>query len=261
MKLPLYTINAFATKPFTGNPAAVCPLDDWLEVDLMQAIAAQNNLAETAFVVKTAPAHYKIRWFTPSVEVPLCGHATLASAFALKTEQGERADLITFESQSGPLSVQCQKDGYTLDLPSQAASRAATPEWLIGALGANPVEFHQAEFALAVFPNEAIVSALEPDFSQFPSDSSSNLIVTAPGDQTDFVSRFFAPAYGIDEDPVTGAAHCILTPYWSKRLKRSSRLSARQLSKRGGELTCALEGNRVLITGSAQLYSTATLHI
>lgn len=260
MKLPLLTINAFASSPFTGNPAAVCPLQDWLEDSLMQAIAAQNNIAETAFIVKTGPGHYKIRWFTPMVEVPLCGHATLASAFALKNCLGETAQLITFDSQSGPLRVTCDGERLTLDFPSQPPKAAATPDWFIETFGANPTEFHQSAYNLAVFPSEEIVAALEPDFAILRKTPRSNVIVTAPGKDCDFVSRFFASADGIDEDPVTGSAHCILTPYWSKRLKKNT-LRAKQISKRGGEILCQLSGDRVLLGGSAKLYSEAMISI
>lgn len=260
MKLPLITVNAFATEPFSGNPAAVCMLEDWLEDSLMQAIAAQNNIAETAFLVKSASGSYRIRWFTPAVEVPLCGHATLASAFALKTVFGETADAIAFESQSGPLSVVCEADRYTLDFPNQAPKPIATPAWFVAAFGANPTEFHQSAYALAIFPSQEIVAALDPDLAQLRRTKGTNVIVSAPGANHDFVSRFFAPADGIDEDPVTGSAHCILTPYWAKRLGKT-KLRAKQISARGGELVCELRGDRVLIGGNAQLYSEATIFL
>ncbi|MBK1876738.1 PhzF family phenazine biosynthesis protein [Pelagicoccus mobilis] len=260
MKLPLFTINAFADAPFTGNPAAVCPLEEWLETDLLQSIAAQNNLAETAFFVKRGPGHYHIRWFTPAVEVPLCGHATLASAFVLKNVLGEDAQTLHFDSQSGPLSVESAGDRLTLNFPSQLPKAAPTPDWFVNVFGANPIEFHQSEYALAIFPNQEIVSQLEPDLPLLAKVPNSNVIVSAPGDKHDFVSRFFAPGDGIDEDPVTGSAHCILTPYWAKRLKKTQ-LTARQISKRGGELNCELQEDRVLISGSAQLYAQATIYV
>ncbi|EDY82668.1 phenazine biosynthesis protein PhzF family [Verrucomicrobiia bacterium DG1235] len=260
MKLPLLTINAFASEPFTGNPAAVCPLDDWLDDSLLQAIAAQNNIAETAYIVKTGPGNYKIRWFTPAVEVPLCGHATLASAFALNTCLGETAEKITFDSKSGPLHVDCHDELLTLDFPAQPAKPTATPDWFVNAFGANPVEFHKAAYSLAVFPSEKIVAALEPDFSILQKTPNSNVIVTAPSKRYDFISRFFAPASGIDEDPVTGSAHCTLTPYWANRLKKNA-LRAKQISKRGGEVDCELTGDRVLLSGKAQLYSQAMIHV
>ncbi|MDQ8197154.1 PhzF family phenazine biosynthesis protein [Pelagicoccus enzymogenes] len=260
MKLPLITVNAFATQAFSGNPAAVTLLDAWLEDSLMQAIAAQNNIAETAFLLKSGPASYHIRWFTPAVEVPLCGHATLASAFALRECFGEKAESITFQSLSGPLSVTCKGETYTLDFPSQPPSAAPTPDWFINAFGANPIEFHQSAYSLAIFPSQEIVAALDPDFPLLAKTKGSNVIVSAPGNEHDFVSRFFAPADGIDEDPVTGSAHCILTPYWAKRLKKS-KLTARQISPRGGELLCDLAGDRVRITGKALLYSEATIYV
>ncbi|MDQ8181769.1 PhzF family phenazine biosynthesis protein [Pelagicoccus sp. SDUM812005] len=260
MKLPLITVNAFASQPFSGNPAAVTLLDDWLEDATLQAIAAQNNIAETAFLLKTGPGAYKIRWFTPAVEVPLCGHATLASAFALRERFGENSLRITFESKSGPLAVDCDGNSYTLDFPSQPPQAAPTPNWFLNAFGAHPIEFHQSAFSLALFPSQEIVAALEPDFALLSKTKGSNVIVSAPGEQHDFISRFFAPADGINEDPVTGSAHCILTPYWAKRLGKTT-LRARQISPRGGELRCQLAGDRVLISGQAQLYSEATIHI
>ncbi len=260
MKLPLITVNAFASAPFTGNPAAITLLEDWLDDATMLAIAAQNNLAETAFLLKRSPGNYKIRWFTPSVEVPLCGHATLASAFALSEFFGETANQVHFESKSGPLSVRVDGSLFTLDFPSQPPKPVSTPNWFLNAFGANPVEFHKSAYSLAIFPSEEIVAALEPDLSLLAKTKGSNVIVSAPGQTHDFVSRFFAPADGIDEDPVTGSAHCILTPYWAKRLKTTT-LQARQISPRGGELQCELAGDRVLISGHAQLYSEATIHV
>lgn len=260
MQLKLYTINAFSDLPFSGNPAAICLLDEWLDASLMQAIAAQNNLAETAFLVKNAPGSYQIRWFTPSVEVPLCGHATLASAFVLKNHLGEVADLITFDSKSGPLRVSSYENLITLDFPCDSLKPSSVPNWFTNAFGANPVEFYSSSYSLAIFPSQEIVTALDPDLASLAKTPNSNVIVSAPGDDCDFVSRFFAPADGIPEDPVTGSAHCILTPYWAKRLKKKA-LSARQISSRGGELRCELSGDRVLISGKASLYSVATIHV
>lgn len=260
MKLPLITINAFTNTPFSGNPAAVTLIDDWLDDSLMQAIAAQNNIAETAFLVRKAPGHYKIRWFTPAVEVPLCGHATLASAFALKECFGETENTISFDSKSGELAVRCCDGTYTLDFPNQAPHPAPTPSWFVNAFGANPSEFHKSAYSLAIFPSQEIVAALEPDFALLAKTKDSNVIVSAPGKDHDFVSRFFAPADGIDEDPVTGSAHCILTPYWAKRLKKN-KLTARQISPRGGELICELAKDRTLISGHARLYSEATITV
>lgn len=260
MKLPLITVNAFSDEPFSGNPAAVTLLDNWLDDTLMQSIAAQNNIAETAFLIKVAPGSYQIRWFTPKVEVPLCGHATLASAYVLNRFYDEAATSIAFDSKSGPLSVSQDGENYTLNFPSQPPSPISTPSWFINAFGANPVEFYQSAYALAIFPSQEIVAALEPDFALLARTKGSNVVVSAPGQNHDFVSRFFAPADGIDEDPVTGSAHCILTPYWAKRLMKES-LQARQISKRGGELRCQLSGDRVLITGQAQVYSEATIYV
>ena len=260
MELPLYIVNAFADAPFTGNPAAVCPIDTWLDDALMQAIAAQNNLAETAFVVPIGPGAYHIRWFTPAVEVPLCGHATLAAAHVLRAFRSECASRLRFASKSGDLFVDCGASSYTLDFPSDPPRRAPLPDWFPACFGANPLEFHHAGYFLAVFDRQEIVAALEPDFRQLGKLPRTCVIATAPGKSHDFVSRFFAPSEGIDEDPVTGSAHCILTPYWSRRLKKA-RLSARQISSRGGELSCELSGDRALISGRALTYSVGAIHV
>ncbi|MBC2606461.1 PhzF family phenazine biosynthesis protein [Pelagicoccus albus] len=260
MKLKLYTVDAFASVPFTGNPAAICVLDQWLDDSLMQSIAAQNNLAETAFLVAKGTASYDIRWFTPLTEVPLCGHATLASAFVLKNCLNEQAEVINFDCASGPLKVEVSDQLLTLDFPSKAASATKIPDWVSNGLGAIPIEFYQSHYSMAVFPSEEIVAAIEPDFAYLSKISDSTIIITAPGKGHDFVSRFFAPAFGVDEDPVTGSAHCILIPFWAKRLKKSE-LHAKQISLRGGELYCKDQGDRVKIGGTARLYSEATIHV
>ncbi|MDQ8203525.1 PhzF family phenazine biosynthesis protein [Pelagicoccus sp. SDUM812003] len=261
MELALYTVNAFADKPFTGNPAAVCPLQKWLPDETMQAIAAQNNLAETVFFTPNQDGSYQIRWFTPAREVPLCGHATLASAFALCEVMGRTdAEQIVFHSRSGRLGVSRQGVRYTLDFPTQPPHSEATPSWFTSVFGANPSEFYGGPYKMAVFSSQKIIEAIEPDLSQMARIAGSTCIVTAPGDDHDFVSRFFAPFDGIDEDPVTGSAHCMLTPYWSKRLGKT-KLRARQISRRGGEVGCELKGERVAISGQAGLYSKATIFV
>ncbi len=258
MKLPLYQVDAFASQVFRGNPAAVVPLDRWLEAGLMQSIAAENNLAETAFFVRGD--HPAIRWFTPRVEVDLCGHATLASAFTLfeRLEPGRTA--VTFGSKSGPLTVTRAGDLIALEFPVRAPRPIPAPPGLAEALGATPRETHQAYHPLAVFETEEDVRALRPDMAKLLAFGGDAVIVTAPGKSVDFVSRFFGPAIGIPEDPVTGAAHCTLTPYWSKRLGKP-KLHAHQVSERGGELWLEDRGERVMISGRAVMYLEGTITV
>jgi predicted PhzF superfamily epimerase YddE/YHI9 len=252
-----FQVDAFAEKIFTGNPAAVCPLREWLPAPLMQSIAAENNLAETAFFVPQG-ADFALRWFTPTVEVPLCGHATLASAFVLMTALERDRKRVTFHSQSGPLSVARDGDLYTLDFPARPPLATSPPPELVRAIGGEPRVWYKASYWLAVFESQTAVAALRPDFAALRAHD--NVIVTAPGDTHDFVSRFFAPANGIDEDPVTGSAHCTLTPYWSQRLARP-KLHARQISARGGEVWVEMRGERVGISGHAVLVKTGELHL
>ncbi len=253
MKLPYYEVSAFATNPFGGNPAGVCPLDAWLPDSVLQGIAANNNLAETAFTVPRGD-DFELRWFTPTIEMDLCGHATLAAAFVLFNERGLRANEVRFHSRSGLLTVTRTNDLLTLDFPSRPATVSAMPEALIRGLSAKPREVLKARDYLAVFANEAEVRALNPDFAVLKTLDCLGIIATAPGSDCDFVSRFFAPGAGVDEDPVTGSAHCTLIPYWAERLGKT-KLLARQVSKRGGELVCELASGRVQISGRAILYS------
>ncbi len=252
MKLPYYEVSAFATNPFGGNPAGVCPLESWLPDATLQSIAANNNLAETAFTVPRGN-DYELRWFTPTVEIDLCGHATLAAAFILFNERGLRADEVRFHSRSGVLTVARANDLLTLDFPSRLTVACAVPDTLIRGLGAKPREVLKARDYLAVFVNEAEVRALKPDFAMLKTLDCLGIIATAPGSDCDFVSRFFAPGTGVDEDPVTGSAHCTLIPYWSQRLGKT-KLFARQVSQRRGELFCDLADDRVRIGGHATLY-------
>lgn len=252
MRLPLYQVDAFTSKLFGGNPAAICPLECWLPDSLLQSIAAENNIAETAFFVKEADG-YRIRWFTPAVEVDLCGHATLAAAYVLLECLGLPADHITFNSRSGPLTVHRQAYLYTLDFPSRPGASVPISDALSAALGRAPEAAYQARDLLCVFPSEADVAALRPDMKALAALPHFAIIATAPGHHCDFVSRFFAPAQGIDEDPVTGSAHCTLTPYWAARLNKPQ-LSAKQISTRGGDLLVELAGDRVKISGRAVLY-------
>jgi PhzF family phenazine biosynthesis protein len=265
MQIPLYQIDAFADGPFTGNPAAVCPLESWLPEDVMQAIAAENNLSETAFFVAQGEG-YRLRWFTPSTEVDLCGHATLASAYVVFRWLRPERRTITFQTQeAGPLTVARDGELLALDFPSRPPQPCAMSEPLVAALGQRPAALLAARDYLAVYESADDVAALAPDFAGIAALDRFAVIVTAPGPGAevggiDFVSRFFAPARGVDEDPVTGSAHCTLIPYWAGRLAKP-RLAARQLSRRGGTLACALDGDRVTIAGRAVPYLEGTITV
>jgi PhzF family phenazine biosynthesis protein len=253
MKVPYFHLDAFASAIFRGNPAGVCALDSWLSDATLQNIAAENNLSETAFIVARGD-DFDLRWFTPTTEVDLCGHATLAAAFVLFTERGFRGYQVRFHSRSGLLTVIRAGDVLTLDFPSRPAATCAAPEALLRGLGATPADARKARDYLAVFANEAEVRALKPDFAALRTLDCLGIIATAPGIDCDFVSRFFAPSAGIDEDPATGSSHCTLIPYWAQRLGKT-KLFARQVSARGGEMHCQLTGDRVHIGGQAALYS------
>jgi PhzF family phenazine biosynthesis protein len=259
MKLPLYQVDAFSAQSFGGNPAAVVPLERWLDDRTLQAIAGENNLAETAFFVRE-PGGYRIRWFTPQVEVDLCGHATLAAAHVLFEHLESGLGEIAFASRSGTLRVVQQGGRLALDFPAMPGARRDPPAGLAEALGGAPRELLAAMDWMAVFETEAEVRALRPDFRALAAYETRGVIATAPGNDVDFVSRFFAPRVGVDEDPVTGSAHCMLVPFWAGRLERSS-LRARQISARGGELWCELKGDRVQIAGHAALYLQGTITI
>lgn len=252
MKLPYYEVSAFTTNPFGGNPAGVCPLAAWLPDTILQGIAANNNLAETAFTVPRGN-DFELRWFTPTVEMDLCGHATLAAAAVLFNECGVLGDEVRFHSHSGVLAVARNEDLLTLDFPSRPPVLSAAPEALIRGLGATPAEVFKARDYLALFSDEATVRALQPDFAALKTLDCLGIIVTVPGSGCDFVSRFFAPGAGVDEDPVTGSAHCTLIPFWAQRLGKT-KMFARQLSRRGGELICELAGARVRIGGRVTPY-------
>ena len=262
MKIPLYVIDAFTTRVFGGNPAAVCPLEAWLPDDVMQKIGQENNLSETAFFVRESEGAYGLRWFTPTIEVDLCGHATLASAFAIFNFLEASADAVTFNSRSGPLRVR-RGDGerLTLDLPARRAEACETPAALLDALGARPREVLRSPVDyLAVYDTEDEVRALRPDMTLLASLDALGVIATAPGSASDCASRYFAPAAGIPEDPVTGAAHCTLTPYWSEKLSKQE-IHALQVSARGGELFCEAANERVRISGHAVRYSEGFLYV
>lgn len=255
--LPLYIVNAFTESTFGGNPAAVVPLAEWLPDQTLQAIASQHNLSETAYLVRQAE-YWELRWFTPAKEVDLCGHATLASAHVLASELGAQGDM-AFETRSGRLVVSRHDDGLLeMDFPAIALTPAAAESAVAAALGCEIVESAKPVANpwqhLYRVADEATLLALEPDFSALAAAADHGVIVTAPGDHHDFVSRFFIPSLGINEDPVTGSAHCLLTPYWSMKLGKTV-LSARQCSARGGELRCELVGERVRLCGRALLYA------
>jgi PhzF family phenazine biosynthesis protein len=253
MKLPLFQVDAFAESLFKGNPAAVVPLENWLPDGLMQQIAMENNLSETAFFVPATDG-FEIRWFTPKTEVKLCGHATLATAHVIFKEAGYPNKEIIFSSKSGLLRVQKNEDKLQLDFPADTIRPVDAPNQIFQAIGKLPKEcFKGKTDYLLVFENEKQIREMTPAFSQLAKAQVRGVIVTAPGDQVDFVSRFFAPGVGVDEDPVTGSAHTSLTPYWAKRLGKT-RMIARQLSKRGGELTVSLLDDRVLIAGKTKTY-------
>lgn len=259
MKLPYYEVSAFTTNPFGGNPAGVCPLEAWLPNAVLLGIAANNNLAETAFTVPRGN-NFELRWFTPTVEMDLCGHATLAAASVLFHERGLGGNQVRFHSRSGLLTVTRTADLLTLDFPSRPPAPSVAPEALTRGLGATPKEVFKARDYLAVFSSAAEVRALQPNFAALKTLDCLGIIVTAPGTDCDFVSRFFAPGAGVDEDPVTGSAHCTLIPFWAQRLGKT-KLSARQVSVRGGELVCELVGERVRIGGRAVHYLRGEIQI
>jgi PhzF family phenazine biosynthesis protein len=254
MNLPIYWVDAFTDRTFGGNPAAVVPLDSWLDDSLLQRIANENGLSETAYFVRTGPARAELRWFTPAVEVDLCGHATLATAHVLYGELGQVESPVVFDTKSGPLSVARRGELLELDFPSRPAAPAEAPAELLSGLGLAPTEVLRSEkMWLCVYATEAQVRGLAPDFAALGLVVPGRIIPTAPGTDCDFVSRFFAPDAGIAEDPVTGSAHCTLVPYWAKRLGKS-KFHARQVSRRGGELWCELDGSRVRMAGKGVLY-------
>jgi predicted PhzF superfamily epimerase YddE/YHI9 len=262
MRIPLYQVDAFTDRLFGGNPAAVCPLAEWLPEATMQAIAAENNLAETAFFV-AQDAGYLLRWFTPTVEVDLCGHATLASGYVVTHILMPDRRSVRFDTlKTGPLEVRREGDLLAMDLPAWPPERGPADPRILAALGEAPARSFVARGrTLAVYERAEQVAALRPDFAAMREVPGADAIVTAPGHgDTDFVSRYFAPNHGIDEDPVTGSAHCVLTPYWSDRLGKQQ-LRARQISARGGDLLCTLRGDRVTLAGRAVLYLEGTINI
>lgn len=261
MELPIYQVDAFTSKIFGGNPAAIIPLDAWLADQTLQSIALENNLSETAFYVP-CDSGYQLRWFTPSVEVDLCGHATLAAAHVLYNHLEHVGDMIRFQTRSGELRVTRSESMLTLDFPATELVQTAVVGAVSAALGATAnmavTARSHAHSVVYVFDTQADVANLKPDFPALLSASEQAIIATAPGDDCDFVSRFFGPQVGIDEDPVTGSAHCSLVPYWAERLGRDS-LVARQISARGGELACEIRDGRVFMTGTGVTFMIGTV--
>lgn len=254
MKLTIYQVDAFAENVFQGNPAAVIPLDKWIEENLMQKIAMENNLSETAYIVKTEEG-YEIRWFTPEYEIDLCGHATLASAYVIKNFIDPHIPEIHFSShKSGLLKTSAHEGVYTLDFPARMPQPCEVPDKLLKSLGAsNAVEVLKSRDYFVVLPDEDAVRHTEPDYSLMKELDTIGVIITAKGHEADVVSRCFYPGLGIKEDPVTGSAHCNIVPYWSQKLGKKE-LLCKQLSARGGDLQCELVNDRVLMSGKCVLY-------
>lgn len=260
MDIPIYQVDAFANRVFRGNPAAVCVLEDWLPDDVLQSIAAENNLSETAFVIPRGDA-YPLRWFTPTLEVDLCGHATLATGSVIFRIEPDREN-ITFDSKSGHLAVQRNGDLLALDFPVNPPELCMPPEDLLDGLRCPvPIEvLRDRLYYLVEVEDEAAVRGIDPKLERFLELDRHGVIVTARGDEVDFVSRFFGPQVGVDEDPVTGSAHCSLVPHWATKLEKTT-LHARQLSARGGELFCEYRGDRVSIAGHVAPYLEGTIHV
>lgn len=258
--LKMYQVDAFTGTLFSGNPAAICPLDEWLPDQYMQHIARENNLSETAFFIPSDEG-FKLRWFTPTVEIDLCGHATLATAHVIYHHLGYDQELIRFQTLSGELTVGRNGSGYVMDFPCDTLQKQESPEALVLGLGLQPQEtWRGKDDYLVLLKNEKELLSITPDFRSMRRLEARGVIITAPGEHCDFVSRFFAPQSGVNEDPVTGSAHTSLTPYWAKKLGKSE-LSALQLSQRRGTIFCTLKGDRVLLRGQAVTYMQAELDL
>jgi predicted PhzF superfamily epimerase YddE/YHI9 len=259
LRIKQYQVDAFTTRIFGGNPAAVCPLDTWLADSVLQSIAAENNLSETAFFVPTKNG-FHLRWFTPVDEVDLCGHAALAAAHVIFEILGYAEQLVAFETRSGILSVGKEASLLVMDFPAAPPRSCVAPDALIAGLGQQPLGVLAAYDYLAVFDSEETILSIKPDFVKLSELDLRGVVITAPGRNVDFVNRFFGPKLGIPEDPVTGSAHCELAPYWSARLGKLL-LNARQVSKRGGDIQCELKGNRVAIAGHAVTFMKAEIFV
>lgn len=259
MKCAIFQVDAFASKPFEGNPAAVVPLEYWLDDDILLKIATENNLSETAFFVKNEKG-FDLRWFSPTTEVPLCGHATLASAYVVFNELGYDKNMVHFNTQSGELIVLKDENGFIMDFPTKAPKPCPIPNGLSEALGVPITECHQNNFVVCVAKDEEAVKNAQPDHDALSAIAPGEFILTAKSRTYDFVSRCFAPGHGLEEDPVTGAAHCVVAPFWADRLGKAT-LRARQVSRRGGDITCTIKGNRVELFGKATLYLKGQIEI
>jgi predicted PhzF superfamily epimerase YddE/YHI9 len=265
MELPIYQLDAFTSHVFRGNPASVVPLDRWLPDDVLQSIAMENNQAETAFFVArgsgTGTGDFHLRWFTPALEMDLCGHATLAAAHVIWSRAGWKSDRITFDSRSGVLNVHRRDARLVLDFPSRPGKPVEITPAVVAALGGRrPAALYQARDLMCVFDNKRDVHELVPDFAVMMKLDALGVIATAPGAGHDFVSRFFAPRAGVNEDPVTGSAHCTLVPYWASKLGKAH-VTGHQVSRRGGELFCELSGDRVLIGGACVEYMHGKINV
>lgn len=259
-RLKLYQVDAFANAIFRGNPAAVCPLEQWLSDDLMQSIASENNLSETAFFVR-AGEHYEIRWFTPNTEVSLCGHATLASAFVIFNHLNHPAPYITFQSKSGELRVTQHNQTLQLDFPALSYKKTELPQAIIYHLGVTPQEVYQSEFdLLCIFEDEDAIKNAKPDLQALAKLNHRGFIFTSLSKKADIYSRCFYPGCDVPEDPVTGSAHCVIVPYWCHRLNKTT-IHAIQGLKRQGELWCEIKNDRVLLSGLCHLYLEGTIHL
>ena len=261
MNLPIYWVDAFTDRVFGGNPAAVIPLESWPDDGLLQRVANENGLSETAYFVRTGPARAELRWFSPSIEIDLCGHATLATALVMFGELGQHESPVVFDTKSGPLHVSRRGSLIELDFPARPAQPAAPSAGLLRGLRSRPDEVLRSEkMWLCVYGTEEAVIALAPDHEALATAVPGRIIATGPGTGCDFVSRFFAPDAGVTEDPVTGSAHCTLVPYWAARLGKSG-LHARQVSRRTGELWCELDSGRVRMAGHGVLYLTGRITV
>ena len=259
MEIRYFQIDAFTDRVFSGNPAGVCFLDSWADDRILQSIASENDLSETAFLVQRAD-HYELRWFTPSQEVDLCGHATLASAFAIFENITPKAERVEFQTKSGRLSAKRHGDLIMMDFPAHPPLPCKMPDNIGEIMGIPPLLTLRSRDLLAVYEEEEQIRRLKPDMAGVAALDHFAVIVTAPGENCDFVSRFFAPGAGVPEDPVTGSSHCTLVPYWSRRLGKKE-LHAFQLSERGGELFCIDRGDRISIGGRALTYLSGTIWI
>jgi len=261
MKIPFFQVDAFSSKVFGGNPAAVCVLNSRLDNDVLQKIAAENNLSETAFLVPTSPGNYDLKWFTPTIEIDLCGHATLASAFVLFKYYDQGKIVLKFQTASGELSVEKSEDLLSMNFPARPPVEANPPTILTEALGVEASYVLESRDLLVIFEKENAIQNMTPDFDKIKKIKSHfAVIVSAPGENSDFVSRFFAPNAGVNEDPVTGSSHCTLIPYWANRLKKN-KLHAYQLSSRKGELFCEYSGDHVRISGHSTLFAKGEIYI